>query len=85
MKLLKKNIMLTYAIINTTDKDKVNFEEVIQEPSTVRYSLNGTQFVIKYETEPSFITDGTVVPDAILNHDLCLDLMATSDWSQDII
>lgn len=77
--------MLTYAIINTTDKDKVNFEEVIQEPSTVRYSLNGTQFVIKYETEPSFITDGTVVPDAILNHDLCLDLMATSDWSQDII
>lgn len=77
--------MLTYAIINTTDKDKVNFEEVIQEPSTVRYSLNGTQFVIKYETEPSFITDGSVVPDAILNHDLCLDLMATSDWSQDII
>ena len=77
--------MLTYAIINTTDKDKVNFEEVIQEPSTVRYSLDGTQFVIKYETEPSFITDGSVVPDAILNHDLCLDLMATSDWSQDII
>jgi len=77
--------MLTYAIINTTDKDNVNFEEVIQEPSTVRYSLDGTQFVIKYETEPSFITDGSVVPDAILNHDLCLDLMATSDWSQDII
>jgi len=77
--------MLTYAIINTTDKDKVNFEEVIQEPSTVRYSLDETQFVIKYETEPSFITDGSVVPDAILNHDLCLDLMATSDWSQDII
>jgi hypothetical protein len=77
--------MLTYAIINTTDKDNVNFEEVIQEPSTVRYSLDGTQFVIKYETEPSFITNGSVVPDAILNHDLCLDLMATSDWSQDII
>jgi len=77
--------MLTYAIINTTDKDNVNFEEVIQEPSTVRYSLDGTQFVIKYETEPSFITDGTVVPDAVLNHSGCLTLMATSDWSQDII
>ena len=77
--------MSTYAIINTTDKDKVNFEEVIQEPSTVRYSLDGTQFVIKYETEPSFITNGTVIPDAILNHSDCLALMATSDWSQDII
>jgi len=85
VKLLKKNIMLTYAIINTTDKDNVNFEEVIQEPSTVRYSLDGTQFVIKYETEPSFITDGTVVPDAILSHSDCLALMATSVWSQDII
>lgn len=84
MKLLKKNIMLTYAIINTTDKDNVNFKEVIQEPSTVRYSLDGTQFVIKYETEPSFITDGSVVPDAILNHDLCLDLTATSVWSNPI-
>jgi hypothetical protein len=85
VKPLKKINMLTYAIINTTDKDKVNFEEVIQEPSTVRYSLDGTQFVIKYETEPSFITNGSVVPDAILNHADCLILMNTSNWSQDII
>jgi hypothetical protein len=77
--------MITYAIILTNDFDKVDFEEVIQEPSTVRYSLDGLKFVIKYEIEPSFITDGTVVPDAVLNHSDCLALMSTSDWSQDII
>lgn len=76
--------MLTYAIINTTDKENVNFEEVVQEPSTVRYSLDRTQFVIKYETEPSFITDGTVIPDAILSHSDCLALIATSVWSNPI-
>jgi hypothetical protein len=77
--------MITYAIINTIDKDNVDFNEVVQKESTVRYSLNGTQFVIKYETEPSFITDGIIIPDAVLNHSDCLDLMSTSDWSEDII
>jgi hypothetical protein len=77
--------MTIYAIINTIDKDNVDFDEVVEKSSTVRYSLDGTQFVIKYETEPSFITDGIVVPDAVLNHSDCLALMSTSDWSEDII
>jgi hypothetical protein len=77
--------MTIYAIINTIDKDNVDFDEVVEKSSTVRHSLDGTQFVIKYKTEPSFITDGTVVPDAVLNHSDCLDLMSTSNWSQDII
>ncbi len=77
--------MTIYAIINTIDKDNVDFDEVVEKSSTVRYSLDGTQFVIKYETEPSFITDGIVVPDAVLNHSDCLSLMSTSDWSEDII
>lgn len=77
--------MTIYAIINTIDKDNVDFDEVVEKSSTVRHSLDGTQFVIKYKTEPSFITDGTVVPDVVLNHSDCLALMSTSNWSQDII
>ncbi len=76
--------MITYAIINTVDKDNVDFNEVVEKASTLRHSLDRTQFVIKYETEPSFITDGTVVPDAILNHEQCLALMKTSQWSEQI-
>lgn len=76
--------MLTYAIIQTTDKNNVDFKEVIQNASTVRYSLDGSKFVIKYETEPLFITNGTVVPDAILNHSDCLTLMASAGWSKSI-
>ena len=76
--------MLTYAIILTTEKNLVDFNEVIQEASTVRYSLDGSKFVIKYETEPSFITDGSVTPDAILNHSDCLNLMSTAAWSETI-
>jgi len=72
--------VLTYAIIKTIDFDKVDFVEVVQEPTTVRYNLAGTQFVIKYNSTPSFISDGSVIPDAILNHSDCLALMATNVW-----
>ena len=76
--------MLTYAIINTIDKDNVDFNEVVQKVSTVRYSLDGSKFLIKYETEPSFIVNGNVVPDAVLNHNNCLTLMSTDEWTEDL-
>ena len=76
--------MLTYAIINTVDKDNVDFNEVVQKVSTVRYSLDGSKFVIKYETEPSFIVNENVMPDAILNHNNCLTLMSSTEWTEDL-
>jgi len=76
-----------YGIILTADIDKVDFSQVPEENnSNLRYSLDGTQFVIKWNSDavPTFITDGTVVPVSILSHADCLSLMGTPEWSEDI-
>lgn len=74
-----------YAIISTTDIDNVDFTQVPEENNeSLRYSLDGTEFVIKWfdEHEPTFITDGTVVPLQTLTHAEALALMATAEWSE---
>ena len=76
-----------YAIISTTDIDNVDFTQVPEENNeSLRYSLDGTEFVIKWfdEHEPTFITDGTVVPLQTLTHEEALALMATAEWSEPI-
>jgi len=76
-----------YGIILTTDVDKIDFSQVYpKEPGQLRYSLDDTQFVIKWQEdhEPTFITDGTVVPLFILSHGDCLILMESNEWSEPI-
>ena len=75
----------TYAICNiATDLQNIDFSQVGQSAaSTIRRSLDNTLFVIKYKAEPTFITDGTVVPSQTLTHAEALDLMATPEWSDD--
>jgi hypothetical protein len=75
----------TYAIIDINDITSVDFSQVEQNSAeTVRKSLNGSQFVLKWNVEPTFITDGTIVPVSILSHADCLSLMSTPEWSEDI-
>ena len=76
-----------YGIILTTDMGGVDFSQVYpKDSSQVRYSLDETQFVIKWDEdhEPTFITDGTVVPLLILSHADCLILMQSNEWSEPI-
>jgi hypothetical protein len=76
-----------YGIILTADMGGMDFSQVYpKDSSQVRYSLDATQFVIKWEQdhEPTFITDGTIVPVSILSHADCLSLMGTPEWSEDI-
>ena len=73
----------TYAIIDINDISKVDFSQVEQNSAeTVRKSLDGSQFVLKWEIEPTFITDGTIVPLQTLSHSECLTLMSTPEWSE---
>ena len=73
----------TYAIIDITDIDSVDFSQVGEnDAETVRKSLDGTKFVLKWDTEPTFIADGTIVPLSVLSYEACLDLMATAEWSE---
>ena len=75
----------TYAIINIADLGNIDFSQVGEtDENTIRKSLDETQFVLKWNTEPTFITDGTVVPVQTLTHEQALTLMATSEWSEPI-
>ena len=75
----------TYAIINISDLSNIDFSQVGEtDENTIRKSLDETQFVLKWNTEPTFITDGTVIPLQTLTHDEALALMATAEWSEPI-
>jgi hypothetical protein len=74
-----------YAIININDLDNVDFTQIGETSSeTIRKSLDETMFVLKWETMPTFITDGTIVPLQVLTHEECLELMNTSEWTNNI-
>ncbi len=77
---------LVYAICNIeTDLQNIDFSQVGESSaSTVRRSLDGTLFVIKYNAEPTFIKDGTVTPSQVLTHSEALELMSTEAWSEPI-
>jgi len=77
----------TYAVINLTDISLIDFSQVAQSSaSTIRKSLDDTQFVIKWEDgyEPTFIADASVVPVGTYDHHAILELMATDKWSEPI-
>lgn len=75
----------TYATINIADLPLIDFAQIGEtDENTIRKSLDETQFVIKYNTEPTFVTDGTVVPLQTLTHSEALVLMSSSEWSEPI-
>jgi hypothetical protein len=75
----------TYAVIGIIDLPNINFSQVGEtDETTIRKSLNETQFVLKWDTEPIFITDGTVTPVQTLTHAEALTLMSTPEWSEQI-
>ena len=77
----------TYAIINLTDLELIDFSQIGESsPSTIRKSLDNTQFVIKWQEGniPTFITDDSVIPVGTYDHHAILELMRTSAWSKPI-
>ena len=75
----------TYAIIQTSDLANIDFSQIGETSAdTLRYNLANTEFVIKWNTTPTFISDGTVVPVSELTHQEALALMATAAWSEEI-
>ena len=75
----------TYAIINIADLSNIDFSQVGEtSENTIRKSLDESQFVLKWNTTPSFIADLSVVPVQILTHSEALTLMDTEAWSEPI-
>ena len=78
----------TYAVINLTDVGLIDFSQIGESSvSTIRKSLDDTQFVIKWEEGyiPTFITDGSVIAVSEYDHHSILILMQTSAWSEPIL
>ena len=76
--------MKTYSIIDIADLNLIDFSQVFEGSETIRKNIDETQFVIKYNTEPTFISNGTVTPIQTLNHSDCVSLMHTLEWQNDM-
>ena len=75
----------TYAVINLSDSNAVLFSQVNQSSAqTMRRNLANTEAMLSYDVEPSFITNGRLVPIQTLNHEEALALLATPAWSEPI-
>ena len=73
----------TYATINIADLALIDFAQIGEtDENTIRKSLDESEFVIKWNTEPSFIADGSVTPLEVMTHEQALVLMASAEWSE---
>ena len=80
---MSKKIAETYATISTTDLGLIDFSQIHETSAeTIRKSLDGTEFIIKYDAIPTFILDGEVEILKAMNHQEALQLMATDKWSE---
>lgn len=75
----------TYAVLNISDIDSVNFSEVITtSKETARKSIDESQFLIKYAETPSFISGGQITPISVMNHEDILTLMDSDAWTAEM-
>ena len=75
--------MTTYIVINIDTQTRlIDFSQVNTTSSqTMTRNLANTEAMISYQVEPSFITNGSVVPLQTLNHEEALALLATAAWT----
>ena len=80
---MSNRIAETYATISITDLALIDFSQIHETSAeTIRKSLDETEFVIKYDAVPTFISDGSVEILQAMNHQEALQLMATDEWSE---
>ena len=78
-----KKVAETYATISIADLGLIDFSQIHETSAeTIRKSLDETEFVIKYDAVPTFISDGSVEILQAMNHEEALQLMATDKWSE---
>lgn len=72
----------TYQIINISDLSNIDFNQIYEtSENTIRKSIDESLFTIKWDAEPSFISDGTVSPVGTYNHAEILTEMSTDAWT----
>lgn len=80
-----KTIYKNYGIISATEIGLIDFAQTgVTSASTVRYNVDNTQFVIKWNDTPTFISDGSVTPLQTLTEAACISLMDSTEWTEPI-
>jgi len=65
-----------------TQTKLIDFSQInTTSAQTMRRNLANTEAMLSYQVTPSFITNGTVVPIATLNHDEAIALLSTAAWT----
>ena len=74
--------MRTYVILDASQVGNVNFDKVCQTSAdTLRYSLDGSKFVVKFEGDtPSFL-----IGEPQYDHAEILEVLSGAEWSSDEI
>ena len=71
--------MRTYVIADTSEVSGFNFDELVDPESTIRYSLDGSKVLARYEgTQPFFLLGKTEY-----NNDEILAILSGPEWSSD--
>jgi len=76
----------TYIVIKSTELNQVNFgaENIIEGKDTLKYSLDETEFIIKwnddFNTPPSVLAIPSEDKGELMSHSEALTLMATPEW-----
>ena len=76
-----------YAIIDIVAANAVDYSQVGETSiDTIRMNIALSEFVLKWEHEhePTFISDGTIVPLQTLTHAEAIELMQTAAWQEPI-
>tara|TARA_B100000902_G_C26821052_1_gene673986 strand:- start:50 stop:295 length:246 start_codon:yes stop_codon:yes gene_type:complete len=75
--------MTKYIVIDIDTQTKlIDFSQInTTSAQTMRRNLANTEAILSYQVTPSFITNGTVVPIATLNHDEAIALLSTAAWT----
>jgi len=77
----------TYVVIDTDQKDNISWgaENIIEGKDTLRYSLDNSEFIIKWSegvnTPPSVLAIPSESKSELLSHSEALTLMATPEWN----
>ena len=73
--------MRTYVILNSSELDSVDFDQVCQRSSEyLRYSLDGSKFLLKFDGDtPSFL-----IGEPQYNHAEILNILSGPEWSSDL-
>ena len=72
---------MKYIILPIEDLNQIEWSEIpYHSPSSVRTSLNGSEFIIKYIDKPSFINEAIEY-----SHSEILEVVSGSEWTDNTL